>query len=822
MRKRIGTCLVIVLCVVALGGTASAVSAVSWHDADVTVRATGPAGSVPVDIATCAGRATLVEVKGLGSRVEACVYGATSDRRLARYWSSENNGYFYAFAFADDTSFTPISGACEYSARCVYSPQEDTLLEYAPFYNGHRSAHSILVHFSGRLYKSESQPSIFAVRRDDAPIPLSPRPMATNAAAVSENGRWAIVEFLYYGFVRIDLRTLEMKRVIAPGADYGLANDPVYELAISNDGKLVAVTGWRAGIDLYEVIDGCGDTLTPDSERGFANASQACLVHSVNRDVLFPDFYVAQQPRFLGDGSRLSLLVFSNQTYSRVIIAPASSPLRAVEYLAFGDSFTSGEGELSDIFYVPGTNTSANRCHVSTRSYPYLVGRVWGMMTQNRACSGSRAMEVARALDAASGEYAPPQIVTVGVGGNDIALMDKLKTCLAPGTCEWALPETRAASSLEIQALFPKIVELIQQTRALFPSSRLLLIGYPEVINDAFASPCSPLLSAMLDESERRYMNEVVRYINRVLQQAANYERIEFFDAGGAYGQRRLCDVASDAMNGVRFGDDIAPISSLASLRLIGAESFHPTPVGHSLLAQAIAKKYTQAPGSSTCSSCEFVESGMHPTAYWSEATPHTGGVARIIAGTFLEQVAYVRGEIMKIRVATGTFLQGRKVHVEVHSTPQYLGEYEANADGSIQVDVATRSIPAGYHTVHLTGTSKSGEAVDVYKVVYIGDGLPGQQVSAASLNKDDALGGSLPTLLSRHYSVLGERRGQSANQQGATRVATTPFLAEGREKKGVEWVWISLFIVAGSALGVATLLIHRQRKKRTKGIISS
>ena len=36
-----------------------------------------------------------------------------------------------------------------------------------------------------------------------------------------------------------------------------------------------------------------------------------------------------------------------------------------------------------------------------------------------------------------------PEVISLGVGGNDIGFMDKLKACIMPDTCEWVGEERR-------------------------------------------------------------------------------------------------------------------------------------------------------------------------------------------------------------------------------------------------------------------------------------------------------------------------------------------------------------------------------------------
>lgn len=66
-------------------------------------------------------------------------------------------------------------------------------------------------------------------------------------------------------------------------------------------------------------------------------------------------------------------------------------------YLALGDSYTSGEGDLEKdangiTHYLPLTDIGSDTCHISSRSYPFLLRDAWGVEPKNMhsvACSGS-------------------------------------------------------------------------------------------------------------------------------------------------------------------------------------------------------------------------------------------------------------------------------------------------------------------------------------------------------------------------------------------------------------------------------------------------
>src|SRR5690606_20913664 len=99
---------------------------------------------------------------------------------------------------------------------------------------------------------------------------------AVESVALSKNGKWALFELRGYGIVRLDVITLEARRVIAPGADYGLGHDPSYELAISDDGREVVAVGKGLGFRFVHVNDTCGDYLVEGTQPRYASNIIPC------------------------------------------------------------------------------------------------------------------------------------------------------------------------------------------------------------------------------------------------------------------------------------------------------------------------------------------------------------------------------------------------------------------------------------------------------------------------------------------------------------------------------------------------------------------
>lgn len=728
-KYALGTVLGLLFLSLIHGGAVHATEGDSWIDTQLETVAEAPVNDVPYITTVCPVTVVPIQVEGLPGLVEGCVFGEAGDTRMAMYLL--NSSYTYAVAGVTDSTFIPVTNLCVYISRCVYSQSEDTVLlrmRISSTVVGHAMVKNfsdyLVLHNDGQRYYQFEYPDDFQFLKSGE------YNLSTGPVGVSSNGRWAVIEVRTYGFIRIDMRTQEVRRILAPGANYGYGFDPTFELTISNDGRRVAISGQNAGFRVLEVTDDCGDTIAEGMTQSFSGSTIACPYIGLDPYGLFPGFLLANAPRFSTSGDSMSAYV---RTQDRTLLVRMASSGGSVQpnpdvpgrYVAFGDSFTSGEGELSDLFYLPNTNTPTNRCHVGTRSYPYLLQSHWEVMTSNLACSGARTVEVQSTLKTAVNDATlRPAVVSLSVGGNDVGLVGKLSTCVQPGTCEWAEPERRIATAHEIKGLLQPLTTLMSQIRTEYAGTPLFVVGYPKIINDTANAPCGLVLSSLLNTQEREYMNQTIVYLNRILRAAAHYANIRFVDIEHAFEGERLCDDSSQAMNGIRYGDDIAPVPFIKT-KFIGAESFHPTPYGHSLVAQAIAAQLGNTfIQDASCLECWFDESIVEIPSYWTAEAEENWSAIRQFTQMFMTTTQLVNDTKAAFEFIAGTFAPGQSVTLELHSDTIPLGTFTANEDGSLTGEIPLPDDVTGFHTVHALGESTTGESLDIYQTVFIDESV--------------------------------------------------------------------------------------------------
>lgn len=828
-------------------------------DQGVSIISKGP---VIKEVIGCSTRTESISFRG-GYSAVACVYGDPNAVRVARY-TNQGGLPVIGVAYPGEDKYSEIYGVCEGLGSCAYSASRDVLVDSrtSRFYVGFvKSLVKMTNPINGVPYyqfSSTGQARYISVSG----------PMIFNAATVSMDGKWAVVEAYEYGFVRVDLDTFHERRIATSGARYGVANDPSYELAISNSGREFVVVGYRAGISLYQVDNYCGDVLQAQSTFYFANPSVPCRIAAYYTGML-PGFQSAHSPVFSDDGMRLGLSVYSAVTRERVIAAPAQTvPVQnEMLYLALGDSYTSGEGETDNKFYQDGTDQATNKCHLSTRSYPYLVGQMQGIeRAKSVACSGAQMNDVSGAtayngqksqmpqdeiekitINAqALAHFTPgvmrqidfvgkyqPKTVSISIGGNDAGLMDKLNTCIGPGVCEWAKdPSLRLASANEIQQLYGKLRSVIGALRAASPSTQILFIGYPRIINEAVSAPCSLALSAMLSTEERQFMDESIKVLNDTVKSAALSEGSRYIDIEDVFVGHRLCEGDARAMNGLRVGDDIAPIKNVP-LKFIGAESFHPTPYGHSLIASRISE---QIPHVLDTNFSEAVDKVPQPqSSYWTNGVD--SGQLRRLLKAVIAPSEITSGQQISIVVSARQFRSLSSATLEIHSDIQRLGvvDIKDNGGGSATVTIPM-STPSGFHTLHLLGESSAGDLLDVYQVVKVmNENDSGALLfKADNVEKDNVIISAPQVIkasqmnLSKGVSAAGplQRTAPSPGVLGAFDSAT---ISKNRNSKNDEdklmlKMTTILLIIVGvvSLVAVSVLLLHRYivRRKSKVGII--
>ena len=282
-----------------------------------------------------------------------------------------------------------------------------------------------------------------------------------------------------------------------------------------------------------------------------------------------------------------ALLTFAGERVDLGNPSPYESDDRPL-LVAVGDSFMSGEGAPQ---YLLGTNDRTNRCHRARTAYPWLVAKARGMRLASAGCSGAVAenftgpttqYDEPPQLDILSGSHVhddPDDIdaVLVSIGGNDAGFGKIVRACLnedcLPRAQEWldALDGAAALISDAYEALAERVP----------PQARIIVVPYPDPFAD---QACVPGLTL----PEIRFVREdFLPQLNGLVAFHAARLGFEVADTADAFVGARLCEDGQATDNRAMNVFTVARAGPTAGGETFTG-SFHPTELGHLLLANRL------------------------------------------------------------------------------------------------------------------------------------------------------------------------------------------------------------------------------------------
>jgi lysophospholipase L1-like esterase len=186
-------------------------------------------------------------------------------------------------------------------------------------------------------------------------------------------------------------------------------------------------------------------------------------------------------------------------------VGASAGPARPTSYVALGDSYTAGPG-------IPNQIPDSEACGRSDHNYPHLVAQALGVAHfTDVSCGGATTahMTEPQPVPSGGGLANPPQfngldpgvdLVTLGIGGNDIGFAGIIATCaihslLLPVTAPCRDYFNRDGDELgrRIDATAPKVAAVLAAIRERAPAARVLVVGYP-VILPATGPGCWPIV----------------------------------------------------------------------------------------------------------------------------------------------------------------------------------------------------------------------------------------------------------------------------------------------------------------------------------------
>ncbi|WP_043727122.1 SGNH/GDSL hydrolase family protein [Kutzneria sp. 744] len=206
----------------------------------------------------------------------------------------------------------------------------------------------------------------------------------------------------------------------------------------------------------------------------------------------------------------------------------------APEYVALGDSYAAGVG----------TSGSTGQCGRSPEAYPSLYAAQQHLVNAHlAACSGAGTADV---VNDQLGDLTPAtSLVSITVGGTDVGFSDVMTTCVLSGD-EACVDKVRQAEVVIDGPLGDSLSSTFQAIHAKAPNARLVVLGYPHVVEDN--GPCP------LSTDKRRALNEGADRLADVMRDRAVKAGAVFVDARPAFAGHGYCG-REEWINGVLFPD---------------------------------------------------------------------------------------------------------------------------------------------------------------------------------------------------------------------------------------------------------------------------
>lgn len=596
-----------------------------------------------------------------------------------------------------------------------------------------------------------------------------------NTYAISDNGQWLLIDGLNSGFVRINLNT---HQVLPFASALSSTNGgTVYSMnAISSDGTEAVISSLAPTqrFDYYD-LSSCHAPAT--------GMIYTCSVRNIQNSVK------QKVPSYFGGTNRVGfinneLLEFygsydyvntNNRKIGLFTLSVNGESYTKVNYLALGDSFSSGEGVKN---YRPGTDFADNRCHQSVDSYPYLLHSLLSNTGtfQDIACSGAKTKDVVIAdrktyikagvqahnkdLENFDNEiftnYLPgyrgqinfvdknkPQIITMSMGGNDIGFTNILTKCvLASSVSCYHSYEDRQEIVANINSQYSRFLQMYQTLKkSAAPGAKVYIIGYPQIakVNGNCAN------NVHFSNEEIIFGSQLINYLNSIIKLAADHAGVFYVDVEDAFAGHRLCEPIDEwniAVNGLTAGNG-GPVSGVGP---IANESYHPNALGHKLFTSVIAGKTNNFTASMPASiTTDPVFRKEEEISLFANAPKEYRAVWQTTySNNITDDVVYQNApNILRIDASQYGLKPSSDFNLALYSDPTNLGTITSDSVGDI---TASYTIPPivkpGFHTLHVRGKNIVNESVDLEKIVYVaasiddydGDGISNSNEKCATV----------------------------------------------------------------------------------------
>jgi lysophospholipase L1-like esterase len=232
-----------------------------------------------------------------------------------------------------------------------------------------------------------------------------------------------------------------------------------------------------------------------------------------------------------------------NATGGRVSQAPVTE---AVDYVALGDSYSSGVG--TGVY-----DAASGACQRSPLSYsPLWVAEHHPTNFAFVACSGAQTADVR--ANQISALQPTTDLVTITIGGNDAGFGPVLQTCTVAESDRTCLAAVDAAEAFERTVLRDRLARTYAAIRAAAPHAHVVVLGYPRLfeLTPSCADPLAPNLT------RRSKLNEGADVLNSVIRSASQQHAFSFTDVRDRFAGHGVCST-NPWINGPSVAASVGP-----------------------------------------------------------------------------------------------------------------------------------------------------------------------------------------------------------------------------------------------------------------------
>jgi hypothetical protein len=216
------------------------------------------------------------------------------------------------------------------------------------------------------------------------------------------------------------------------------------------------------------------------------------------------------------------------------VLVPAASAAAAPQYVALGDSYSSGVG--TRVFY-----SEAGSCSRSPDAYGPKIAAARGYTLSFQACSGAKTSDVnSKQLGTLSSSTS---LVTITIGGNDAGFSEVILNCaLYYFTCGSSISSANSFIQTKLGALLDTTYNNI---RSRATTAHVVVLGYPHL----FTSEGATCNVNLLTSSHEKELNHTGDLLDGVLSARAAAHGFTFVDPRSAFLPHEVCS-SSEWLNG--------------------------------------------------------------------------------------------------------------------------------------------------------------------------------------------------------------------------------------------------------------------------------